>query len=144
MNKLLAITSQRITANKDSVNAYLGNSYASLQSVMDALDKPLKDAGIGYAYNLIKGDDAITSLTLTAYDTSNAEPLSTLTIPLAPAKPQELGAQLTYFRRYALCVLFNVIGDEDTDAETGDKGRPKPLLPKRTPTPLVKKETFTI
>lgn len=37
--------------------------------------------------------------------------------------PQKLGAEITYFRRYALTSLFGIVADDDIDANTQGSGR---------------------
>ena len=52
----------------------------------------------------------------------DGEVVNTFSLPLrASTKPQDMGSELTYFKRYALSALANVVTDEDDDGNFADK-----------------------
>ena len=106
-------------AGFDSQNPHFKNQYASLAAVRDAVIPALSKHGIAVTqitvldpFHLVttlhKGDQSISSQW-----------------PLSLAKPQEMGSQLTYARRYCLLAICGINGDVDDDAEEA-KTAPKP------------------
>jgi hypothetical protein len=64
--------------------------------------------------------------------------------PLGDHKsPQELGSEITYARRYSLCALLGIVGDEDDDgAAASQKVEPKKVEPKKAaPKPNTKADS---
>jgi hypothetical protein len=54
----------------------------------------------------------------------NGETLNTFGLPLrAAGKPQDLGSEITYFKRYALAALCGIVSDKDDDGNFADKAQ---------------------
>lgn len=92
----------------DSVNPHFKSRYASLGEVLRVVNEGLpKDYHIkqtvldgNFVTTVFKGDTPIKDASFPFPQTGKA---------------QELGSALTYSRRYSLCLLFNLVGEEDDD-----------------------------
>jgi len=106
-------------AHKDALNGHVGNRYAKLEAVIDAVTDPL-----GANCLLIVQSptivDGVRLLATTLYHKSGQWLRSyTEIIPDNNKNPaQAAGSGLTYARRYALAAICG-IGQEDLDADSG-------------------------
>ena len=94
---------------KDSTNPHYKNKYASIESVLDTIEKPLLDAGLGFI-QCVEDLNLITTI----YDTES-DNILTSKIPLILNKNdmQQLGSAITYARRYGLVSMFGLEQEDD-------------------------------
>lgn len=85
--------------------------YATLGNIIDKIKAPLKEAGLVYTQT-IDGDKIVTTLAAVE-DGSTIQ--STMPIVFG-ADPKQVGASITYYRRYALVAMLGIAGEEDKDA----------------------------
>lgn len=104
----------------DMVNPHFKNRYASLAAVRDAVVPILSKHGIAVVQTT-RIDPFVLVTTLMHKDGSLES-----VYPLAVDKPQAMGSQITYARRYCLLAICGIAGDEDDDAENAKKSPPKP------------------
>lgn len=100
---------------KDRTNSHFKNSYATLDSVLEAVAPALGENGL----TVVQSPDIVadrTVLRTTLYHESGEFLESVFPLP-DTLKPQELGSAITYARRYSLCAILNVTADEDDDGE---------------------------
>ncbi len=117
-------------ATKDSVNPFVKNRYASLNSVMDVCREPLLSNGIWLCQYPVPVESAPLENTPQAYSLGLVTKLthaesgqwqSSLTvIPLSKADPQSMGSAMSYARRYALSAMLGIVTEEDTDGMSGN------------------------
>lgn len=107
---------------KDSTNPHYKNKYASIQSVLDTIEKPLLDAGLGFI-QCVEDLNLITTI----YDTES-DNILTSKIPLILNKNdmQQLGSAITYARRYGLVSMFG-LEQEDDDGNLASGKNQKPV-----------------
>jgi hypothetical protein len=133
---------QMRAANKDAKNPRLGNSYATFDSVVEAIRKPAADNGLAYSQILQSGADNVYVLETWLMHESGQFLQSELEVtPLRIVSNQgkqvindmqALGSGLTYAKRYALAAMLGVSVDEDDDgngsapAQTGKMPHQKP------------------
>jgi len=116
---LAAAQGEMKNAGFDSQNKHFGNTYASLSAVRDAVVPALSAQGIAVTQTTVLDPfHLVTTLHKGGESISSQWPLSL-------AKPQEMGSQLTYARRYCLLAICGINGDVDDDAEEA-KTAPKP------------------
>jgi hypothetical protein len=99
-------------------------AYADLADIMSMLRKPLADAGL-FVLHFTRETESGLMLETRVVHTSGQFVASEL--PLTGNSPQALGGDMTYKRRYSLCLL-GVVTDEDVDgmpAEAEAKARPR-------------------
>lgn len=112
------------TVAKDK--AGFGYKYATLDNVINMLKAVLPNYDLGYAQfpETIDGKDGVTTIVIhksgeymSARYEMDATPMKGTNIT------QQKGASITYTRRYALCSIFGIPTEEDTDGRVaGDRG----------------------
>lgn len=111
----------------DRTNPHYKNKYASLSAFVEAIRKALADNGIAYTQTTQTRDGAFVLVTTLRH--SSGQWIAS-DWPLVVARPQEMGAALTYARRYCLSAICGVAADDD-DAESVPDNQNAPPLPKR-------------
>ena len=108
------------SAIKDAKNPHFRSSYATLESVIEAIKQPLLDAKITIVHTQSGESELVTTL----YHESG-ESISTSTkLLLDRPSMQALGSALTYAKRYNLTALLN-LPTEDDDGNEAEKSAPK-------------------
>ena len=125
-------------ADKDSENPHFKSRYADLASVWRACRAQLSRAGLAVVQVPTRGSDG--ALVLVSRLMCGTQWIESV-LPIAKAaNAQELGATLTYLRRYVLSAMVGVAPDDDDDGES-DQGRgngrrePAPQYPGRQQPP---------
>jgi hypothetical protein len=95
---------------KDKVNPHFKVSYASLDSVLDAVTPVLCKHGLAIVQLMEKGNILKTHL----FHESGEFLTSEYELP-EYQENQKKGAALTYARRYSVCALLSITADEDDD-----------------------------
>lgn len=130
----------------DSVNPHFKNRYASLGAHLDAIRTPLAKNGLVLTQMVTTESGCVHVTTMIAH-ASGEWMSSTVGMPLPErATAQNLGATVTYLRRYAIGACALLTGDEDNDAESDriarqDKPRAAPAAKSEDvfdPTPAAK------
>lgn len=112
--------------NREGQKGYQKYNYATLDTVIDIIKKPLNSRGIFLTQPCEKTDDGTMRVrTVVMY---GSERLVLDTKPYEyDSDPQEFGKRETYARRYSLLTAFGLAGEDDTDGDTGPaKVAPKP------------------
>ena len=132
--RIAEISAQGITCIKNANNPYFNSKYADLGVVVEALKEPLEKAGLSYRFVTVAiGEQWI--LRMDVYTTGDeCQKTDPYVFPLNPTNPQQMGASITYAKRYLLCTAFNVIAEEDDDGNEASGN--KPTLPKKKPVPM--------
>jgi hypothetical protein len=114
---------------KDKNNPHFKVSYASLDSVLDAVTPVLCKHGLAIVQVMEKGNILKTQL----FHESGEVIVSEYELPDIQDS-QKKGAALTYARRYSVCALLSITADEDDDANSvSTKDGPKNGKSKSTP-----------
>jgi hypothetical protein len=109
-------------AEKNARNPHFKNTYADLQSVIDAVKEPLNQAGISFIQSPTYGEDGRLYLTTRLLHTSGEWIEDTGAIPVAKQDPQGFGSALSYFKRYSLVSICGLYQDDDD----GEKAKVSP------------------
>ena len=107
--KLLEFQKLGITIKKGERNPHFKNTYANLNEVLDKVTKPLNEMGVV----IIQTPDT-DGLRTTLIDTEDDTQVQGFLPFLGASKPQEVGSNLTYYRRYSLVTMLG-LEDEDDD-----------------------------
>lgn len=116
---------------KSQTNKHFGSKYADLSDVLAAVIPALNAQGIAVTQPIEDGE-LVTRLTLGSEHIESRIPLN------LDVKPQELGSQLTYLRRYSLSALVCVASEDDDDGNAASTAKPR--APKMNEAPYRKSE----
>ena len=103
--------------------------YASLKSVLDAVMPPLLDKGMFLTQYLFDG-----ILSTEVHKGDEAVVLDKRAVDLSGSS-QEQGSAETYAKRYALCSVFCIAGEEDDDGKAASHKQQKPAREPRKAAP---------
>lgn len=106
-----------------------GYKYTDLDTVISYLRPILKSNGIGFMQTLttIEGKSGLTTRLFNAEGEWIEDTTFLPEVQLKGTNPaQNMGAAITYMKRYALCAILGISSDEDTDAVVENKPVPKP------------------
>ena len=104
-------------AIKDSANPFFKSKYADLESVWDAIRKPLTDNELTVAQTTEYDNEAGISIVTTLMHSSGQWIQGSLPIMAVKKDPQGVGSAITYSRRYALAAMVGLVQVDD-DAES--------------------------
>jgi hypothetical protein len=108
--------------------------YADLADTWEVIREPLKDNGLAVLQMLSGGQTGWMGITTTVVHTSGATHGATVDINIAGRSPQEVGSQITYYKRYTLSAALGLDTDEDNDAAgVAAAGTPEPEEVEETP-----------
>lgn len=119
-------------AEKDSSNPHFKSTYASLDSVIDAIREPLSKNGLSIVQLIDYIDDKQFLITRLMHKSGQFIESKMFLNPTI--KPQEMGSLLTYYRRYQLSAMCSITQGSDKD----DDGNLAQQAAKPTAKPPVK------
>lgn len=94
---------------KDKTNPHFKSKYATIESVIETIEKPLNECGLGY-YQTIQDD----ILETTVFNTDISSEIIQSTVKLLGVTDmQKLGSAITYARRYSLVTIFGLEQEDD-------------------------------
>ena len=102
--------------------------YADITSVVDGVEPALTAEGVGIFPTVSEGK-VITALQIVGREDSESFLCAELPLP-ADLTPQQVGSAITYFRRYELVLLLNLLTEDDDGASAS---KPAPTVPANTP-----------
>ena len=110
---------------KNGTNPFHKSKYATLESVMDTIENPLIEVGIGYIQ--IPTESGLKTV---IYDLEGKETIEGFISYVGANDMQKLGSAITYARRYALVTMFGLEQtDDDGNYASGyDKRQQKPKV----------------
>lgn len=126
LTEKLAIIQSKLSVKKDWNNPFYKSKYITLDEIMDKLQPLLNEQNlVVYNYNLKEW-------WVRTIVTDWTDSISSDFIIWWISDPQQLWKVLTYGRRYNLTSIFNIIADEDDDAQSFYDDKWKTKKPKFT------------
>lgn len=110
---------------KDATNPFFRSKYATLDNVIDTINKPLEDAGLSYS----QFPDGVNGLTTILMHTSGEWIEARYEMTPAKNDPQGLGSAITYMRRYALGAILGLATELDDDGNTASTPAKEKAIP---------------
>lgn len=98
-------------------------SYADLTDIWDAIRNPLKENDLAVTQALAGGSSGWTGIRTTVWHKSGQNVSETAEMQTQGKTPQEIGSQITYFKRYALSAILGIATDEDDDGNAASQER---------------------
>ena len=108
----------------DMVNPHFKCRYASLGSCWKAVKPALKESGLMlYQRKTYVADDCYMLTSLICIESGDG--IIDSSKLKASARVQEFGSEQTYAKRYGICTVCGIVGEEDDDGNNHDKPKPK-------------------
>ena len=131
------VANPRLTAK----NPHFGNRYADLPEVLRVVNEALEPGEEIYQTVHVTEAGFVFHTALLC----DGETVLQNDIPFIIGKqdPQGLGSAITYYRRYGLVLLFNLVAEDDDDGNAATPPKPKkskPAKPKAAPKNTVEAE----
>ena len=116
LTKLFEVQKMKLSFEKTKENPFTKSKYCPLPEVWKTLEPKLTELKL-----LCVHDCKDWVLTTTIYDMESGESQSTQ-LHINSTEAQKTGSDITYYKRYNLGCIFNIITDDDTD---WNKNNPK-------------------
>lgn len=123
------------TVKKSGKNPHFNSKYATLDDIIEAIRKPMADAGLSYMQLPLENGGMQTIV----MHQSGQWMRSTIRLQARDQSPQALGSVITYMRRYAISSMLGVASEEDDDGNEASK--PGSAAPARTASKAPVKKT---
>lgn len=118
----LAIAQSKfVPAEKDGVNPHHGYTYSSLSALIAAARIPLSEVGLCILQPARTDGVKVTVKTILAHK-SGQSISEEFVITAKSVKEQDMGAAVTYARKYGYAAMVGVATEEDSDATDGAEG----------------------
>lgn len=111
---LAQFQSQAVNPPKNATNPHFRSKYADLASILDAVRRPLSEAGLAITQLVIEREKGPSLVTL-LFHKSGESISSELALRAKGNDPQSIGSALTYARRYALQTILGLAAEDDDD-----------------------------
>ena len=98
-----------LVVHKDKRNEFLKNAYVTLDQIVEKLEPLLEKENLFMFHNIVDRE-----LVTHIVDIEGQEELVSH-FPMNATDPQKAGSEITYWKRYNLSAIFNIIADEDDD-----------------------------
>ena len=115
LTALAAVQAEAPKLPKDKTNPHFNSKFTGLDTIVQTIGPLLTKHGLVWITKPGQSDRGPTlEYRLVHVDTGEGEQ-GTMPLLLAKADSQGLGSALTYARRYAICAVLNLVGDDDDD-----------------------------
>jgi hypothetical protein len=109
--------------SKDATNPFFKSKYATYDALINAVKKPLNDAGISFRHtSRVDGDRYFVGSQLIHAESAQTSPI--FEMPIKVGNAQETGSALSYSRRYTLAALCGIASSEDDDGNSASQQAP--------------------
>lgn len=135
-----AITKTRTARVKMRTGGEYTYNYADLADILAAIRAPLKAAGLAVTQSLNGSGSGLMTITTTVWHSSGQKTSAMIEIPTGDRTPQEVGSQITYFKRYALSAELGISTEEDDDGAAASRHRERQPEPEPAVDPALPAE----
>jgi len=108
--KMMTIQKENLAINKDSKNPFYKSNYISLDNLVSVLTPFLNKLDL-FLYHKTENKEVKTTIV----DIKSGEEISSSFPMIDDLTPQKLGSCISYWKRYNIGQLFNIITDRDDD-----------------------------
>jgi hypothetical protein len=124
---VLAVQAQVKPLPKDATNPHFRSKYTPLDTIVDTLRPVLAEHGLVWMTFPCRDDRGEPALRYQLAHAQTGEHIAgTMPLLLTKADPQGMGSALTYARRYSLCAVLNLVGEEDDDGHEATRPAERP------------------
>ena len=112
---LVSVQSKLRNPENTALNPFLKNKYAPLNSILNLVRPILLEKGLMVMQNTGGCDGELYVQTLIIHEGGGVVGGDKLYAQVDSAKPQSMGSAITYLRRYQLCSMLGIAGEDDED-----------------------------
>tara|TARA_A100001201_G_scaffold131645_1_gene117912 strand:- start:238 stop:720 length:483 start_codon:yes stop_codon:yes gene_type:complete len=148
INALIKAFTNMNNASKDKTNPFHGNSYATLESSLEAVKQPLLDEGVMFLQRFEENDRGVCVETI-FYGHGSELSSGKMFVPADKNNAQGFGSAMTYARRYSLVTACGIgagikVEENATVEKTGvdDDGNSASAVVKQKPKVVKKTDPF--
>lgn len=116
LKALIKVQTEIKPPKKDGVNPRFKNKYCTIDAIYDAIRKPLAESDLFLTHS-VEWSDGRAWLRTSLVHTSGENLSNLVPLFIEAQTSQDMGKALTYARRYAICCLLALPGEEDDDGE---------------------------
>lgn len=106
--KILDFKSNVGAVKKDGNNPFHKSKYSTIESVLETIEKPLKDVGLGFVQCPMEN-----GLKTIVFSDDSETTIESFVPYIGATDMQKLGSAITYARRYALVSMFGLEQEDD-------------------------------
>src|SRR5690606_30175798 len=112
---LVGFQSEVANPEKKGINPHFKSKYAELDEIINTIRPTLEKNGLAFIQNPIHEDGKVGVYTLLIHKSGEFIQFDPVMIPLQKATPHQVGAALTYAKRYSLSSALGIAAEEDAD-----------------------------
>lgn len=106
--------------------------YADLSDIWESIRPALKANGLAVTQSLTGGGQGAMGIRTTVWHKTGQTTSEVFEFAISGRTPQEVGSQITYFKRYALSAVLGLSTEEDDDGAAASRPRQADPPPQRT------------
>lgn len=112
---LVGFQSEVANPEKKGINPHFKSKYAELDDIINTIRPTLEKHGLAFIQNPVQADGQVGVYTVLIHKSGEYIQFDPVMIPLQKATPHQVGAALTYAKRYSLGAALGLATEEDTD-----------------------------
>src|SRR5690606_23919551 len=137
---LIGFQSEVANPEKKGINPHFKSKYAELDDIINTIRPTLEKHGLAFVQSPVNENGQVGIRTLLLHKSGEYIQFAPVMIPLQKATPHQVGAALTYAKRYSLGAALGLATEEDKDAnDVAPQSSPKKLV-KRAIKQAIQKE----
>ncbi len=127
ISAMVAAMGELTNPPKNAKNPHFKSKYATLEDIIKHTRPVLAKYDLAISMPAVYEEGGAGVRTIIWHGASNTkEEYDSFILPVDRKNAQAVGSALTYARRYMLCSILNIAGDEDDDGNAATQAEPKP------------------
>ena len=119
--KILEFKASVGAVKKDGNNPFHKSKYSTIESVLETIEKPLRDVGLGFVQCPMEN-----GLKTIVFSDDSETTIESFVPYIGATDMQKLGSAITYARRYALVSMFGLEQEDDDGNKASGYTQTKP------------------
>lgn len=112
---LVGFQSEVANPEKKGINPHFKSKYAELDDIINTIRPTLEKHGLAFIQNPVQSDGQVGVYTVLIHKSGEYIQFDPVMIPLQKVTPHQVGAALTYAKRYSLGAALGLATEEDKD-----------------------------
>jgi ERF superfamily protein len=131
LEAMLAFSTEAPKLRKDATNPHFRSKYTPLDTIVEQVAPLLQKHQLVWTTLPVNGEHGPALFYRLSHVPSGETLDGTMPLLLGKNDSQGLGSAITYARRYSLCAVLNLVGDEDDDGHAASSPASSSGLPRR-------------